>query len=169
MIISFDFMESITSPFVSGQLLLSDSADFINTFPIEGGEQILMSINHSFDKDARDYDLRVYKIGGRTIDGKKQTYSLMLVSEESFVNESVRVQEPLDGNTESLTIKLLREKLNSSKRVMSEPSRFKVRDDTGSMRPFDIIAKLIREDQYLVKLHMDKVEKPVILVQQNNK
>ena len=74
MIISFDFMESITSPFVSGQLLLSDSADFINTFPIEGGEQILMSINHSFDKDARDYDLRVYKIGGRTIDGKKKKY-----------------------------------------------------------------------------------------------
>ena len=144
MIISFDFMESITSPFVSGQLLLSDSADFINTFPIEGGEQILMSINHSFDKDARDYDLRVYKIGGRTIDGKLQTYSLMLVSEEAIVNESVRVQEPLDGNSESLTIKLLREKLNSSKRVMSEPSRFKVRMIPGSMRPFDIIARLIR-------------------------
>ena len=31
MIISFDFMESILSPFVSGALLISDSKDFINT------------------------------------------------------------------------------------------------------------------------------------------
>ena len=30
MIISFDYMESILSPFVSGALLLSDSKDFIN-------------------------------------------------------------------------------------------------------------------------------------------
>ena len=33
MIISFDFMESILSPFISGNLLISDSKDFLNTFP----------------------------------------------------------------------------------------------------------------------------------------
>ena len=145
MILSFDFMENLMSPFVSGQLLLSDSADFINTFPIEGGEQVLISMNHSFEKEPIEYDLRVYKIGNRTIDGKKQTYSLMLVSEEGIVNESIKVTEPLDGNAESLTIKLLREKLKTGKKIMSEPSRFKVRMIPGNMRPFDIIAKLIRK------------------------
>ena len=107
-------MENLMSPFVSGQLLLSDSADFINTFPIEGGEQVLISMNHSFEKEPIEYDLRVYKIGNRTIDGKKQTYSLMLVSEEGIVNESIKVTEPLDGNAESLTLSLIH---------ISEPTR----------------------------------------------
>ena len=40
MVASFDFMESITSPFTSGQLLLSDSKDFMNELPIEGGEEV---------------------------------------------------------------------------------------------------------------------------------
>ena len=98
-----------------------------------------------FDKDPVKYSLRIYKVSGRTIDGKKQTYSLMLVSEEAIINESVKIQEPLDGNPESLTIKLLREKLLTNKKVMSEPSRFKVRMLPGNMRPFDIIAKLIKK------------------------
>ena len=145
MIASFDFMESITSPFTSGQLLISDSSDFINTFPIEGGEQITVSIKHTFDKNPVEYDLRVYKIAGRVLNGKKQVYSLMLVSEEAIINESVKLQECLDGNPESLTIKLIREKLLSSKEIFSEPSRFKVRMLPGNLRPFDIIAKLIKK------------------------
>ena len=145
MIISYDFMESIESPTVSGQLLVSDSNNFINDFPIEGGEEVVMKFGHSFSEKAIEYKLRVYKIAGRISKDKMQTYSLMLVSEEFLVNESIKMQEPLDGNSESLTIKLMREKLNSSKEIYSEPSRFKVRMVPQNMRPFDIIAKLIKK------------------------
>ena len=145
MIISYDFMESIESPTISGQLLVSDSNNFINDFPIEGGEEVVMKFNHSFDGDPIEYRLRVYKIAGRISKDKMQTYSLMLVSEEFLVNESIKVQDPLDGNSESLTIKLLREKLNSSKEIYSEPSRFKVRMIPQNIRPFDVIAKLIKK------------------------
>ena len=145
MIISYDFMESIESPTLSGQLLISDSNNFINDFPIEGGEEVVMKFNHSFDGDPIEYRLRVYKIAGRISKDKMQTYSLMLVSEEFLVNESIKVQDPLDGNSESLTIKLLREKLNSSKEIYSEPSRFKVRMIPQNIRPFDVIAKLIKK------------------------
>ena len=145
MIISYDFMESIESPTISGQLLVSDSNNFINDFPIEGGEEVVMKFNHSFDTDAIEYRLRVYKIAGRISKDKMQTYNLMLVSQEFLVNESIKMQDPLDGNSESLTIKLMREKLNSSKQIYSEPSRFKVRMVPQNMRPFDIIAKLIKK------------------------
>ena len=111
MIISFDFMESIESPTISGQLLISDSNNFINDFPIEGGEEVVMKFNHSFDTDPIEYRLRVYKIAGRISKDKMQTYNLMLVSQEFLVNESIKMQDPLDGNSESLTIKLMREKL----------------------------------------------------------
>ena len=68
-----------------------DSKDFINTFPIEGGEEVELAIKHSFNKNAQRYIFRVYKITSRIIDGKKQVYNLLLVSEEALVNESVRV------------------------------------------------------------------------------
>ena len=145
MIISFDFMESITSPFVSGSLLISDSKDFLNTFPIEGGEEVAISMQHTFDENPIDFNLRVYKVGGRVVDGKKQVYTLMLVSSEAIINESFKVQDPLDGNPESIIGKLLREKLRTSKEIFSEPSRFKVRMIPGNLRVFDIIAKLIKK------------------------
>ena len=145
MIISFDFMESITSPFVSGTLLISDSKDFLNTFPIEGGEDVFVSMKHTFDENPIDFNLRVYKVGGRVVNGKKQVYTLMLVSPEAIINESFKVQDPLDGNPESIIIKLLREKLHTSKEIFSEPSRFKIRMIPGNLRVFDIIAKLIKK------------------------
>ena len=145
MIISFDFMESITSPFVSGSLLISDSKDFLNTFPIEGGEGVVVSMKHTFDTNPIDFNLRVYKVGGRVVDGKKQVYTLMLVSPEAIINESFKVQDPLDGNPESIIIKLLREKIGTSKEIYSEPSRFKIRMIPGNLRVFDIIAKLIKK------------------------
>jgi hypothetical protein len=95
MIISFDFMESITSPFVSGSLLISDSKDFLNTFPIEGGEEVAISMQHTFDENPIDFNLRVYKVGGRVVDGKKQVYTLMLVSSEAIINESFKVQDQM--------------------------------------------------------------------------
>ena len=144
MIISFDYMESILSPFVSGALLLSDSKDFINTFPIEGGEEVELAIKHSFNKDAQRYKFRIYKIASRIIDGKKQVYNLLLVSEEALVNESVRVQTQQDGEPSSIIIKMIREELKSSKEVFSEPSRFKVRMIPGNKRPFDLVAQLIK-------------------------
>ena len=145
MIISFDFMESITSPFVSGSLLISDSKDFLNTFPIQGGEDVSVSMEHTFDDNPIDFNLKVYKVGGRVVDGKKQVYTLMLVSAEAIINESFKVQDPLDGNPESIIIKLLRQKLGTSKEIYSEPSRFKIRMIPGNLRVFDIIAKLIKK------------------------
>ena len=145
MIISFDFMESILSPFISGNLLISDSKDFLNTFPIEGGEDIAVGIKHSFSEEPMDYNLRVYKVGNRVVDGKKQVYNLLLVSEEALINESFKIQEPLDENPESIIIKLLREKLLTSKEIYSEPSKFKIRMIPGNLRVFDIIAKLIKK------------------------
>ena len=144
MIISFDYMESILSPFVSGALLLSDSKDFINTFPIEGGEEVELAIKHSFNKNAQRYIFRVYKISSRIIDCKKQVYNLLLVSEEALVNESVRVQTQQDGEPSSIIIKMIREELKSSKEVFSEPSRFKVRMIPNNKRPFDLVAQLIK-------------------------
>ena len=40
--IGFRHMESLLSPFMTGKLLVSDSAEFLNTLPVEGGEDVLI-------------------------------------------------------------------------------------------------------------------------------
>ena len=145
MIISFYRMESICSPACTASIMISDSKDFLNTFPIEGGEEIEFSINHSFSENPLAYTARIYKVSTRIVDGKKQVYTFLMTSEEALINETIKVQDPLDGNPESLTIKLLREKLVTSKEIFSEPSRFKIRMVPGNKRPFDIIAQLIKK------------------------
>ena len=42
MIAAFTVYESIESPFMAGSLTVSDSKNFINDYPIEGGETIEM-------------------------------------------------------------------------------------------------------------------------------
>lgn len=144
-VISIDYMESILSPFTSAQILISDSVNFINTLPIEGGEYIRFKLETTWNKKAIEYKLKIYKIAGRTqIDAKKQTYSLMCVSEEALVNETVRVEEQLRDNPQQIIKKLIKKKLQSTKEIYSEPSRFKVSLLPGRKRPFDIIAQLLK-------------------------
>ena len=76
---------------------------------------------------------------------KRQLYTLILVSPEFLVNESIRVQDPLEGNPETIVQKMLgKEYLNSSKEFFSEPSRFEVKLNPAKTRPFDIISNLIK-------------------------
>ena len=48
MLAAFDVFESIESPFMAGSLTISDSKNFINDYPIEGGETIQMELKSTF-------------------------------------------------------------------------------------------------------------------------
>jgi len=145
MIAGFSIFESIEAPFMAGGLTISDSKNFINEYPIQGGETVNLELKNTFSDIPIEYSLVVARIGLRQIEGKKQLYTLVLVSPEMLVNESIQVQDPLEGNPETIVEKMLgKEYLNSSKEFFSEPSRFEVKLNPAKIRPFDIIAKIIK-------------------------
>jgi len=145
MIVSYTFYESILSPFVSAEIILSDSKNVLTKFPIQGGENLEFSIKSSWSDKPTVYKLKVYKISGRIVKNKKQLYQLSLISSEALLNETLRVQTMLEGNPEAIIAKLLKDDsfLKSQKDYFSEPSRFEVKMSSNRQRPFDIIAKLI--------------------------
>ena len=146
MIAAFEVNESLESPFMAGVLVISDSKDFIGTYPIQGGEFISMEIKTTFDEKPIEYQFVIASIGGRIIKNKAQVYNLVLISPEALINESLRVQEPLTGNPEAIIKKMLGKRfLASTKEFFSEPSRFEVRLNPARTRPFDIIASLLRK------------------------
>ena len=149
MIAAFSFHESIVKPFVAGSLMLSDSTGFLTNFPIQGGEIVEIEVSTSFDEQtnkgqATKYKLKVMRIASRTIKEKMQIYTLVMVSEEAFVNEIVRLEDPLSGKPDEMVTKLVREKLKSSKEIFVEPCKFSVKMLPAKRRPFDIIADLTK-------------------------
>ena len=147
MIAAFDVHESIESPFMTAFLTISDSKNFLNNYPIEGGENISIELKSSFGDAPIVYNnFVVDKITSRIIKNKIQVYVLNLTTAEALINEGVRVMDPLTGNAEAIVKKMLgKEYLASTKDLFSEPSRFEVRMNPSRDRPFDIIAKLLRK------------------------
>ena len=149
MIAAFSFHESVLKPFVAGSLMLSDSTGFLTNFPIQGGEIVEIEVSTSFDEQtnkgqATKYKLKVMRVASRTIKEKMQIYTLVMVSEEAFVNEIVRLEDPLSGKPDEMVTKLVREKLKSSKEIFVEPCKFSVKMLPAKRRPFDIIADLTK-------------------------
>ena len=149
MIAAFSFHESVLKPFVAGSLMLSDSTGFLTNFPIQGGEIVEIEVSTSFDEQtnkgqATKYKLKVMRIASRTIKEKMQIYTLVMVSEEAFVNEIIRLEDPLSGKPDEMVTKLVREKLKSSKEIFVEPCKFSVKMLPAKRRPFDIIADLTK-------------------------
>ena len=145
MVAGFSISESLEAPFMGGALTVSDSKNLINEYPIQGGETINIELKTSFSDIPIEYNFVIVRIGIREVKNKKQLYTLVLVSPELLVNESIQVQDPLEGNPETIIEKMLgREYLNSSKELFSEPSRFEVKLNPAKIRPFDIISKIIK-------------------------
>ena len=164
MILGFIHRESLVSPFMSGVLAISDSADFLNGLdmdgnqsPIEGGEIVKITVKTpvSQSEDGETYEYKIWKIGNRISINKKQAYALALVSEEALLNETTRVlgripsggqnaEEVPEKSISDIVYDLVKTKigLESSKPLFREPTKFKQVIIGARRRPFDIISSL---------------------------
>lgn len=164
MILGFIHRESLLSPFMSGVLAISDSADFLNGLdmdgnqsPIEGGEIVKITVKTpvSQSEEGETYEYKIWKIGNRISINKKQAYALALVSEEALLNETTRVlgripsggqnaEEIPEKSISDIVYDLVKTKigLESSKPLFREPTKFKQVIIGARRRPFDIISSL---------------------------
>jgi hypothetical protein len=135
----FDYFESITSPVISGTLVMVDSgSNLISTLPIQGTEKIeieLVAPNNELHK----YDLRVYKIGSRFAAERIQTYTLGLISHEGLLNEGIRVTKTLKGKPNEIVKTLLKDYVKTDKDLEEETSQFNIIFNSGKKSPFSII------------------------------
>ena len=141
------YVESIYLPFVSATMVIVDSVGVLQGLPIQGMEKVKFSVKTNIREEEFEYNLRIWKVANRYAQQNKQVYTLALVSEEAIVNETIRVNQRLQGNPESIVLKLLQEELyiSTTKPINSEGSLFEVSYLPTRERPFDIIAKLIHK------------------------
>jgi hypothetical protein len=135
----FDYFESITSPVISGTLVMVDSgSNLISTLPIQGTEKIEIELVAPND-ELHKYDLRVYKIGSRFAAERIQTYTLGLISHEGLLNEGIRVTKTLKGKPNEIVKTLLKDYMKTDKELEEETTQFNIIFNSGKKSPFSII------------------------------
>jgi hypothetical protein len=135
----FDYFESITSPMISGTLVMVDSgSNLISSLPIQGTERIVITLIAP-NNEEHEYDLRVFKIGNRFGAERFQTYTLGLVSWEGLLNEGVRITKVLKGKSSEIVRSLLKDYLKTTKDINFETTKFNIIFNAGKKNPFAVI------------------------------
>jgi hypothetical protein len=135
----FDYFESITSPMISGTLVMVDSgANLISSLPIQGTERIVITLVAPNDEE-HTYDLHVFKIGSRFGAERFQTYTLGLVSNEGLLNEGIRITKTLKGKANDIVKSLLKDYIKTDKEVDQENTKFNIIFNAGKRSPFAVI------------------------------
>ena len=138
---SFQYFEDIDMPSISMNLdIVDNAANIISSLPIQGYEDVKIVFGGA-DEELLTLNLKVAKIYNRFSADRYQEYSLGLVSNELLVNESLRLGERLAGKSEGIVSQLM-ERLGSTKRLIHDPSMFKVTFFPGKKTPFSIISSM---------------------------
>jgi len=145
MILGFQWQENLMSPFCGGSMTISDSKNFITSYPIKGGENLKFEVETVWEEEPIVFELKCFSVSGRLLNGKTQVYQMNLISEEALINETIKVQSRLDGDPQAIIGTLLEKYIKTTKEYFAEPSRFKIKYNPAQKRPFDIIAKLTKQ------------------------
>ena len=142
LIASFTYSESITTPFLTATAQVVDSVGMINTLPIKGGELVQVRVVTTASEEPFTYNMKIWQVGNRFAEQKKQVYTLGLISEEAITNETAQVTVGTTGNPYSIIGNCIRTDLKSTKEIFGENSLFEVKMIPGLKRPFDFFTSL---------------------------
>ena len=142
-IAGFNYYEDIMMPFIVAELVMIDSGqNLIGNLPIQGGEKVVMRVYDAKKKEEFKYELYVRSVFNRNFTKSIQTYTLGLVSKEGLYNEGVRINEILSGSADQIIKKIVNYYLDSDKKVLSEPCKFKINLFPGGRKAQAIIASI---------------------------
>ena len=143
MLVSFQYNEDIMWPSYGGTMVIVDNAqNVISDMPIQGFERIVAEVDALNDK-VYTYEFRVHSVFNRVSDNGAQIYTLGLISKEGLVNEGIRVNKILEGNTSTVVSKILDEYLKvRSDKIKVEKSATAIKLLPTKKSPFSVVRSL---------------------------
>ena len=144
--------ENIYTASVTGSILVKDTTNIVNNFPIVGEERLVLKILTPQSKPEPettiDYTLSplmIYKVNLQEGDGENaQIVSLQFGSIEGFRNNTAKVSQSFSGQPSQIVEKILRDTtyLGSKKTFYYEPTANNVKVVFPNVRPFKCIQHL---------------------------
>jgi hypothetical protein len=147
----FSIYESLTSPFLTGDLLIGDALSLVNIVPIVGQETVHIKFKTPHDSVLKDIDVtfRVMSVeNGHRIKPRMMGYIIHLASAEYLTNLQTRVQQSYRQKTTSEMVQDIHKTyLQSQKTLTASETEGQRTIVIPNMKPTKAIDFLIRESK----------------------
>ena len=124
-VINVQFYEDLFAPFITGSLILKDSLDLVNLFPLIGEEYLELEISTpTLDKNNIKGKYYIYKMTNREMSGDKSVvYQLHFISVEAVVDLNKKTSRVFGDKISKMIEPFIKDKtfgLESDKKVFIE-------------------------------------------------
>ena len=150
-LIQLNIYQDISTPYITGNLLLSDSSGVAELLPLQGQERLLFSLRtpgHEGKVNFNEYHAIVIGVKKRfqTTD-REQTYLLNWTTFDHYKNLRIKISSSFSGTISSIVTKILREKkfLGSKKPLHIDQTKNIRKYVIPNINPFRSIETLRRE------------------------
>ena len=145
--LAVELYEDIFSSAITGTILLTDTSDIINSAPIVGHETLLLTLRTPYetasDKTTIKLEVAIFKINAATqMTHTADVISLSFISHEAVRNGQIRVSKSYKGEPSVFVEDIIRNKLNSKKKLEVEVSDNNFTYIAPNKRPFDAISAI---------------------------
>ena len=145
-VLNINIFESLESPFLSGEIQLSDGVNISSLLPLTGFERIEFKL-YTPGED-RGYDFSVLSGHPMMITGLRnktalndrvQQYTLEFCSMERVRNDQIRISKAFSGKSEDIVLSTCRDELETKKNIVLEETKTLAKYVAPRIRPLDVI------------------------------
>ena len=157
-VIGIQIFEDIFAPFITGTLIIKDSLDLLNVFPLTGEEYISIKISTpTLPRGAIQGEFYVFKMTNREVLGDRAiVYELHFITQEAVIDMNKRISKKFEGKPSEIAQTILTDKdvgLQLTKQVNIEESSNKIKYISNFWSP-------VRNMTYLCDHAYNKKESP---------
>jgi hypothetical protein len=125
-ILNIHVYEDLFSPFISGIVIIKESLDFVNLFPLVGEELLNLEISTPSLPSTLRGEFHIYKLSEREVIGDKSVvYTLHFISKEAIIDLNKKISRGFGGKVSEIATNILKEPnigLETIKNILVEPS-----------------------------------------------
>lgn len=126
-LVSIELFEHLYQPFMTGTLMLYESRDLINLFPLVGEEMLQLSFHtpKAHKKHERNRQFYIYKMTDMAASSDRSNiYVLHFISIDAVVNINTKLSRAFEGRVSDIATKIIKDKyaLNTKEQVNVEDS-----------------------------------------------
>ncbi len=145
LMLELNLYESVYSPNMYGNLVIRDSANHKQNAPIVGQEEIEFTLEIPDNEiiDVTKYRMRIYKVDGiEETAERQQVYTLHFTTKEAVKNSRTTIKNALEGGSDQLFVRVMRNVIETKKRLYVEATNSNNKLVGNMMRPYDFLYML---------------------------
>lgn len=110
---TMEIFEDIYSPFITGVVVVKETIDFINLFPLIGEEFITIKLHTPSFEDGIDQQFAIYKLSNRiVVNDRNMMYELHFISKEAITDMNKKISKSYEGSIIDIVNSIVKDKFN---------------------------------------------------------